>query len=122
MLLVLLSSFWDILIVIICCLCNVFLDSMCHLSWLLPGHSTSVRPVSRLRSYSMTSTLKQTVEHSGDVINFQPLTGSSLPRFAGMPTMMRLPYLELSNLLNENAVDVGIIGIPWVSSWMSSLK
>lgn len=43
---------------------------------------------------------------------FQPVSGFELPRFAGVPTFMRLPYLDLddSKVLE---VDIGIIGAPW---------
>lgn len=45
---------------------------------------------------------------------FQPVSGFDLPRFAGVPTFMRLPHVapEDSRL---NDVDIGIIGVPWDS-------
>ena len=43
---------------------------------------------------------------------FQPISGQELPRFAGMPTFMRLPYVLPDDPLYE-AVEIGIIGIPW---------
>lgn len=46
-------------------------------------------------------------------VNFHPITGGCMPRYAGVPTMMRLPFLEIASLSNSNVVDVGIIGIPW---------
>jgi hypothetical protein len=55
-----------------------------------------------------------TASHGDKAINFQPPTGGSVPRYAGMATMMRLPHLELSSLGSVNEVDVGLIGIPWV--------
>ncbi len=43
---------------------------------------------------------------------FLPVTGTVLPRFAGIATFMRLPYLEMDNPLIEQ-VDIGLAGIPW---------
>ena len=45
-------------------------------------------------------------------IFFQPISGFELPRFAGMPTFMRLPYVGLSDK-KISEVDIGIIGAPW---------
>jgi guanidinopropionase len=43
---------------------------------------------------------------------FQPVSGFDLPRFAGVPTFMRLPHVELDNpRLPE--VQIGLIGAPW---------
>jgi len=43
---------------------------------------------------------------------FQPVSGMDLPRFAGVPTFMRLPHITLDDArLSE--VDIGIIGVPW---------
>ena len=45
---------------------------------------------------------------------FTPVSGMDLPRFAGVPTFMRLPHVDLDHpRLNE--VDVGLIGVPWDS-------
>lgn len=45
---------------------------------------------------------------------FQPVSGFDLPRFAGVPTFMRLPHLDLTDpRLSE--VDIGLIGVPWDS-------
>jgi guanidinopropionase len=45
---------------------------------------------------------------------FQPVSGFDLPRFAGVPTFMRLPHLGLDHpRLSE--VDIGLIGVPWDS-------
>ncbi|MTI09415.1 agmatinase [Curvivirga aplysinae] len=49
----------------------------------------------------------------GKVPNFKPISGSDLPRFAGIPTFMRLPHVEPQSELAKSHVDVGIIGIPW---------
>jgi guanidinopropionase len=35
-----------------------------------------------------------------------------LPRFAGIPSFMRLPHLDLNDQ-NINEVDFGLIGVPW---------
>ena len=35
-----------------------------------------------------------------------------LPRFAGIPSFMRLPHLDLNDR-NINEVDFGLIGVPW---------
>ena len=43
---------------------------------------------------------------------FQPVDGMELPRFAGIPSFMRLPHLDL-NYQNINEVDFGLIGVPW---------
>ncbi|MTJ05865.1 MAG: agmatinase [Sediminimonas qiaohouensis] len=45
---------------------------------------------------------------------FQPVSGFNLPRFAGVPTFMRLPHVDLDNPRLED-VQVGIIGTPWDS-------
>jgi len=42
--------------------------------------------------------------------SFKPLSGKVLPRFAGIPTFMRLPYIDLDDLED---VDIGLIGVPW---------
>lgn len=45
---------------------------------------------------------------------FQPISGFDLPRFAGVPTFMRLPHVTLDDpRLAE--VQVGLIGVPWDS-------
>ena len=45
---------------------------------------------------------------------FKPVSGFALPRFAGVPTFMRLPYVSLDAPKISN-VDIGIIGVPWDS-------
>lgn len=43
---------------------------------------------------------------------FQPVSGFDLPRFAGVPSFMRLPVVALDHpRLTE--VEVGLIGVPW---------
>lgn len=45
---------------------------------------------------------------------FHPVSGFDLPRFAGVPSFMRLPHVDLDHdRLSE--VDIGIIGVPWDS-------
>ncbi|MFK7940550.1 MAG: agmatinase [Roseovarius sp.] len=45
---------------------------------------------------------------------FQPVSGFELPRFAGVPTFMRLPYVEPDNAKYSD-VQIGLIGVPWDS-------
>ena len=45
--------------------------------------------------------------------DFKPISGSELPRYAGIPTFMRLPNVEAESELAASPVDVGIVGIPW---------
>jgi guanidinopropionase len=45
---------------------------------------------------------------------FHPVSGFDLPRFAGVPTFMRLPHVDPDNS-RFGDVDVGIIGVPWDS-------
>ncbi|MFK7892329.1 MAG: agmatinase [Granulosicoccus sp.] len=47
-------------------------------------------------------------------IDFTPVSGFDLPRFAGVPTFMRLPHLPLEHSRISD-VDIGLIGIPWDS-------
>ena len=43
---------------------------------------------------------------------FQPVSGFDLPRFAGVPTFMRLPHLQPDDALYKD-VDIGLVGVPW---------
>ena len=43
---------------------------------------------------------------------FTPVSGMDLPRFAGVPTFMRLPQLNLNDQ-DIDKVQIGIIGTPW---------
>jgi len=43
---------------------------------------------------------------------FHPITGSVLPRFAGIATLMRLPLVALDQPLLQQ-VDIGLVGVPW---------
>ena len=45
---------------------------------------------------------------------FKPVSGFDLPRFAGVPTFMRLPHVSLEAAKIKD-VDIGIIGVPWDS-------
>ena len=45
---------------------------------------------------------------------FHPVSGFDLPRFAGLPTFMRLPHVPPGHDRFED-VDIGIIGVPWDS-------
>lgn len=45
---------------------------------------------------------------------FQPVSGFDLPRFAGVPTFMRLPHVAPEDARLSD-VDIGIIGVPWDS-------
>lgn len=43
---------------------------------------------------------------------FQPVSGFDLPRFAGVPTFMRLPHVGPEDDRMAD-VDIGLVGIPW---------
>jgi guanidinopropionase len=43
---------------------------------------------------------------------FQPVSGLDLPRFAGIPTFMRLPHVPPDHPRHDD-VRLGLIGIPW---------
>ncbi|SEQ16129.1 agmatinase [Thalassovita taeanensis] len=45
---------------------------------------------------------------------FHPVSGFDLPRFAGIPTFMRLPYVPPGHE-RFNDVQIGVIGVPWDS-------
>ena len=45
---------------------------------------------------------------------FKPVSGFDLPRFAGVPTFMRLPHVTFDSPKIRD-VDIGIIGVPWDS-------
>lgn len=45
---------------------------------------------------------------------FQPVSGFDLPRFAGVPTFMRLPHVGLDDPKIAE-VQIGLIGAPWDS-------
>jgi guanidinopropionase len=43
---------------------------------------------------------------------FTPVSGMELPRFAGIPTFMRLPSVPIEDPKIKD-VDIGLIGVPW---------
>ena len=43
---------------------------------------------------------------------FQPVSGIEMPRFAGMPTFMRLPHLSM-DAPETKRVELGVVGVPW---------
>ena len=43
---------------------------------------------------------------------FQPVSGIEMPRFAGMPTFMRLPHLSM-DAAETKRVELGVVGVPW---------
>ena len=43
---------------------------------------------------------------------FQPVSGFDLPRFAGVPSFMRLPHLTREDPLYKD-VDIALVGVPW---------
>jgi guanidinopropionase len=43
---------------------------------------------------------------------FQPVSGFDLPRFAGVPTFMRLPHLPPDHP-RRAGVEIGLVGLPW---------
>lgn len=45
---------------------------------------------------------------------FHPVSGFDLPRFAGVPTFMRLPHVNLDDP-RLGDVQIGLIGVPWDS-------
>ncbi len=45
---------------------------------------------------------------------FQPVSGFDLPRFAGVPTFMRLPLVPPGHE-RFGEVDIGLVGVPWDS-------
>ncbi len=45
---------------------------------------------------------------------FQPVSGMDLPRFAGVPSFMRLPHVAPDHPRFDE-VEIGLIGVPWDS-------
>ena len=43
---------------------------------------------------------------------FEPVSGAVLPRFAGVPSFMRLPVMDFDHDRIDE-VDIGLIGVPW---------
>ena len=50
--------------------------------------------------------------NKADKQRFLPISGNVLPRFAGIPTFMRLPHIGVDEA-KAAEVEVGIIGVPW---------
>jgi guanidinopropionase len=46
------------------------------------------------------------------VNKFLPITGSVMPRYAGVATLMRLPWIGLDDP-DLHQVDIGLVGVPW---------
>jgi guanidinopropionase len=44
--------------------------------------------------------------------SFLPISGMDLPRFAGLPTFMRLPFIERDSP-DRKDVAIGFVGVPW---------
>ena len=44
--------------------------------------------------------------------SFEPVSGMEIPRYAGVPTFMRLP-LVAPDSSTADLVDIGIVGVPW---------
>ncbi|MBI1385950.1 MAG: agmatinase [Rhizobiales bacterium] len=49
---------------------------------------------------------------AGDDDFFQPISGAELPRFSGLPTFMRLPYVPFGHP-RIGEVEIGLVGVPW---------
>jgi guanidinopropionase len=47
---------------------------------------------------------------SNKPMSYKPISGNDLPRFAGIATFMRLPYVAP---VDAEDVDIGLIGVPW---------
>ncbi|MCA0997427.1 agmatinase [Alloyangia pacifica] len=45
---------------------------------------------------------------------FHPVSGMDLPRFAGIPTFMRLPLVQPDHA-RFSEVEIGLVGVPWDS-------
>ena len=45
---------------------------------------------------------------------FHPVSGMDLPRYAGIPTFMRLPLVQPDHA-RFNEVEIGLVGVPWDS-------
>ena len=43
---------------------------------------------------------------------YLPISGMDLPRFAGVPSFMRLPMVDLDSE-RANEVQIGLVGVPW---------
>ena len=45
-------------------------------------------------------------------MSFQPVSAMEVPRFASIPTFMRLPHVALQDAAIDQ-VDIGLVGVPW---------
>lgn len=43
---------------------------------------------------------------------YMPMSGMELPRFAGVPSFMRLPLVDIDSV-QASEVQIGLIGVPW---------
>ena len=43
-------------------------------------------------------------------IEYKPISGNIMPRYAGIATFMRLPHLSIAE---ADEVDIGLVGVPW---------
>src|SRR5215468_2299975 len=64
------------------------------------------RTIGRPRASPMESMNK------ADQQRFLPVSGNVLPRFAGIPTFMRLPHIGIDEAKSAG-VEIGLIGVPW---------
>mmetsp|Transcript_15965 Transcript_15965/g.24061 ORF Transcript_15965/g.24061 Transcript_15965/m.24061 type:complete len:364 (+) Transcript_15965:158-1249(+) len=48
----------------------------------------------------------------GAKMRFQPITGTEMPRFAGIATLMRLPHIDPVDV-SKHDVHIGLVGVPW---------
>ena len=44
---------------------------------------------------------------------YLPLSGMELPRFAGIPSFMRLPIVDVASRAARDEVEIGLVGVPW---------
>jgi guanidinopropionase len=56
------------------------------------------------------SALDDAARRSDRLHTFRPVSGMTLPRFAGIATFMRLPYLDPAE---AGRIDIGLLGIPF---------
>ena len=56
--------------------------------------------------------MSKEIDPEGAEAFFQPVSAIEMPRFAGMPSFMRLPHLDL-DALRIDEVEMGLIGVPW---------
>jgi guanidinopropionase len=49
---------------------------------------------------------------SENTFSFQPVSAMDVPRFAGVPTFMRLPFVPMGDA-HFTDVEIGLVGVPW---------